>query len=638
MGAVGGNAFTRVRAALVRRVLRLVLGLVGYRHVDRARVTIARWWRPVLTQTIFIGITGSAGKTTTKELLVGVLSHKLPGIGCLGSLNELAELATTILRVRPRHRFCVAEMSEDHPGVLKELLALVRPSIGIVTVVGNDHWSRYKSRDAIADEISKLIEFLPATGTAVINADDPLLIPMAGICKAHVITYGTSPEAELRAEDISAAWPDRLQMTVVRGEERVTVYTQLCGSHWTPSVLGAMGGGLAIGMTLEECAAAIAKVTPYDGRMQPITTPDGVTFIRDDFKAPLWTVDACLEFLKTARARRKIIVIGTLSDCGPNTGQKYTNVARRAQDIADVTIFVGSWASHVLKTRKLGREDALCVFTNVRDAAQYIKGISHEGDLVLLKGTNKQDHLIRILMASTGGIACWRDDCKLNAYCNWCSARNKPSGLPILPDDVSFSRATQQVASSHPIAIEPDEQVIIGLGNPEPRFAGTPHNIGYEVLDDLAVSMALVWYATPEAWFARGTWQGRSVFLIKIRAAMNLGGAVLKSLSESMAFGPEQCILVHDDLDMPLGAVRTRMSGGAGGHRGVASILEAFQTDALRRIKVGTGKTGSKLNRVEYVLATFDAESRAVVDQAIAGAGARVRELLLGGQSRMALR
>ncbi|NWG75527.1 MAG: aminoacyl-tRNA hydrolase [Rubrivivax sp.] len=583
----------------------------------------------MLKNTIFIGITGSAGKTTTKDLLVGVLSHKWHGIGCLGSLNELAELATTILRVRPRHRFCVAEMSEDHPGVLREPLALVRPSIGIVTVVGNDHWSRYKSRDAIADEMSRLIEFLPATGTAVINADDPLLIPMAGNCKAHVITYGTSPGAELRGEDISAAWPGRLQMTVVRGEERIKVLTQLCGLHWTPSVLAAIGGGLAMGMTLEECAAAIASVAPYDGRMQPVTIPEGVTFIRDDFKAPLWTMDACLEFLKMARARRKIIVIGTLSDCGPRAAQKYTNVAKRAQDIADITIFVGAWASHVLKARKPGRQDALRVFASVRDAAQYIKVISLEGDLVLLKGTNTQDHLIRILMASTGGIDCWRDDCKLHVFCNLCPARNKPSGLPILPDDMSFSRTRPQIVPDQSIAIEPDEQVIIGLGNPEPRYAGTPHNIGYEVLDELAVSLTLPWHATPEAWIARGSWHGQNVCLIKMRASMNQSGAALKNLSVSMAFGPEQCILVHDDLDMPLGAVRTRMRGGAGGHRGVASILEAFQTDAFRRIKVGTGMTGIKLNRIEYVLKAFDAACRATVNQAIEVAAARARELLV---------
>ena len=96
----------------------------------------------------------------------------------------------------------------------------------------------------------------------------------------------------------------------------------MCGTHWIPSVLGAIGGGLAAGMTLDECAKGIASVAPFDGRMQPVDTPEGVTFIRDDYKAPLWTVDACFEFMKVARAQRKIIVIGELQDIASQKGAK----------------------------------------------------------------------------------------------------------------------------------------------------------------------------------------------------------------------------------------------------------------------------------------------------------------------------
>ena len=137
--------------------------------------------------------------------------------------------------------------------------------------------------------------------------------------------------------------------------------------------------------------------------------------------------------------------------------------------------------------------------------------------------------------------------------------------------------------------------MIVGLGNPEPRYAGTPHSIGYEVVDQIAKSLGLTWETTPEAWIARGSLQDRRVCLIKIRAAMNHTGTGLKQLAERMSFRPGQCILVHDDLDTRLGSVRTRLSGGAGAHRGVASVLEAFQTDAIRRIKVGVGQAGSKL-------------------------------------------
>ena len=136
------------------------------------------------------------------------------------------------------------------------------------------------------------------------------------------------------------------------------------------------------------------------------------------------------------------------------------------------------------------------------------------------------------------------------------------------------------------------------------------------------------WITNPEAWIARGSVNGKCISLVKIQTAMNLTGAGLKQLSESMAFSPEQCILVFDDLDLPLGAVKTRIKGSAGGHRGVASILEAFQTDAFRRVKVGVGHASAKLDRVKYVLSAFDEESRAAIDQAISTAGAHVLELL----------
>ena len=151
--------------------------------------------------------------------------------------------------------------------------------------------------------------------------------------------------------------------------------------------------------------------------------------------------------------------------------------------------------------------------------------------------------------------------------------------------------------------IDPDEQLIVGLGNPDPKRAGTPHNVGYEVVDRLAASLGLTWDTTPEAWIARGSSGGHAgSFGQNPDVSMNHIGGELKRLSETMSFSPAQCILVYDDLDTPIGSIRARVSGGAGGHGGAASILEAFQTDAFRRVKVGIGQPGAKLNRAEYVL------------------------------------
>jgi UDP-N-acetylmuramyl pentapeptide synthase len=163
---------------------------------------MAHLWRPILKKPVFIGVAGSVGKTTTKELLLSVLSHKGRGIGNRGTLNILHQVAKTILRVRPQHDFCVAELNEIAPGVMDAQLALLQPSMGIVTVIGDDHWSVFHSREGIANEVGKLVASLPATGTAVINADDELVFAMRANCSARVITYGASPDAELHAEEI----------------------------------------------------------------------------------------------------------------------------------------------------------------------------------------------------------------------------------------------------------------------------------------------------------------------------------------------------------------------------------------------------------------------------------------------------
>ena len=606
---------TEIPGKLKRAVAWRIHRVLGDKIVYGTLLECAKRLRQVLSRPTYIAVIGSAGKTTAKELLLGMLAHKGRGVGNPGSFNNIEEIAMAMLRVRPWHSFFVTELSEDRPGVMDRTLALLRPNIGIVTVVKDDHLAAFASRDALAAEMAKLVTSLPATGTALLNADDERVFAMAEHCAAKVITFGVLPKADLRAEDISSVWPDRLQLTLVRGSKRVRLATQLCGTHWIPSVLGAVGGGLATGMTLEECAAGIATVAPFEGRMQPVTTSDGVTFIRDDFKAPLWTLDACFDFMKSAKAKRKIIVICGLSDVGPTKAAKYANAARMSQNVADITVFVGPWASSVLKARKPGQEDALRYYAYVRDAAQYVNSIASEGDLILLKGTNKQDHMHRIILARSNEVNCWRDDCQRPIFCNVCPDRMNPSGAPLLHQHPITAAAAPDSGFG---ALGPEEHVIVGLGNSEIKYANTPHNIGYETLDHLATSLALEWdAATPMALVARGSWNGHRICLVKVQTAMNLTGEGLKQLSESLSFGPAQCILVYDDLDLPLGTVRTRMSGSAGGHRGVASILEAFQIDAFRRVKVGFAMPGQVVNRGELVLRRFDAEQRGAVDAAL---------------------
>ena len=603
--------------------------VVGDDRMDRFLIRLAVHWRPRVKKPVFIGITGSAGKTTTKELLLGVLSYRSRGIANPGTLNVLPEVAKTILRVRSDHAFCIAELTEDRPGVMDGQLSLLQPSIGIVTIVENDHEGAYGSADGIALEMQKLVAYLPASGTALLNADDPKVLAMASVCRAKVMTFGLSANANLRAEDVSSNWPDRLRMTIVHGSDRMAVTTQLCGTHWLPSVLGAIGAGLAIGMTLKECATAVASVAPFEGRMQPVTTPDGVSFMRDDLKAPVWTFDTCFAYLKAAQARQKFMVIGELSEVGSTKKAiAYRRIAAKSQTAADVTVFVGPWAFSVLSARDPMRPDALQAFATVRDASNFINSQVQSGDLVFLKGSIKNDHLLRLVLDRTQEIACWRDNCQRMMFCDACSHRMVASGAsPALVQEHDSAGIVADVQNGM-IKLGPSEQLIVGLGNHDLSFDGTPHNVGFEVVDRLAKLWGLEWLAMPQVWMARGEVKNYQVCLVKLRSEINYTGPLILKIFGDADFEARRCILVFDDLAVPLGEFRQRVTGGAGGHRGVASVLQAFQTNAVRRLKLGISNPASLLDRVAYVTTPFDVQSRTQLELALIQAESQILDLL----------
>jgi UDP-N-acetylmuramoyl-tripeptide--D-alanyl-D-alanine ligase len=604
----------------------------GDEAIDNRIVRAGLKYRQFLNKATFFGIAGSVGKTTAKELLVGILNVRGRTIGNPISLNKAPEIAKVILRTRPWHKFCVAELGETAPGSLDKQLAILQPLIGIITVVGDDHLAAFGSRQAIALEFAKLVQATPIHGTIALNLDDELVATLSKEAKCRVITYGTCANADLQATEIVSIWPDPLQFTATFKGESVSIRTQLYGKQLLSSALAAIVGGIAAGLSLADCAKGISSVFPTEGRMQPVHGPRGITFIRDDFKAPAWSVRPLLDQLRDARAHRKVFVLGTISDCR-DTPTFVLKTAREALAVADIAIFTGRFASAALKARKPGTESRLHAFTRTIDVANFLQSIQQQGDLILLKGTNKKDHLSRIPLSLSQTVNCWVDDCGRDMFCSECSHLRSHRGPPGL-----ITQASTEPASIGPISagfptVSPTDPVIIGLGNPGPEFIGTPHNVGYDLLDHLGSSIACEWQEYPEAWIAKGVINDCNLVLIKIKTPMNLTGSVLKRLSAAMRFDAAQCILVFDDIDLPLGKVRTRLNGSAGGHRGVASILEAFQSDAFRRVKMGVGKPGGKLDRVAYVLTPFADEDRATIEQAVMTAEASLRELMPSSNS-----
>jgi aminoacyl-tRNA hydrolase len=586
-------------------------------------IRLAALHRSRLRDVTFIGVTGSAGKTTTKDFAAAVLVTTFPGRKNPHSLNDPYDIARAVRGVRSGDRFAVMELGATSPGDLDGLVALVRPRIGVVTNIGTDHYSAYGSVDAIAAEKGKLIRALPPDGVAILNADDPRVLAMREGFTGRVLTFGLHPEATVRAEAISASWPDRLAFTLVHGDTRVRVQTQFCGTHWISSALAAVAVGLALDVPVDAAARALGGVTPFKGRMSPVALPDGVTFIRDDWKASAHTIPPALDFLKQARAARKIAIIGTIGDV-TGDDRVYVKLAMRALEVADHTLFVGPRAFAALRAKKDPRDDRLRAFGTVKAATQYLHGFLRPGDLVLLKGSNTADHLYRIILARTRGVACWRARCMKNGFCDTCSLLDVPSEVedPGTADVDSIEVTTGETGAPAP------SHVIVGLGNPEERYEGTPHNVGRAVVDRLAATLGTTWAREADADVSRAEWKGEAVCLVKPTSVMNRTGPLLVRLVQRLGVDHARCILVYDDLDLPLGTVRPRMRGSDGGHRGVRSIIEAFQTDEIRRVKVGVKRVGQVRAAGEAVLTPFTGEETTVMGKACEQAIARLGELV----------
>jgi UDP-N-acetylmuramoyl-tripeptide--D-alanyl-D-alanine ligase len=403
---MSGGAIERVRTAAYDGYLR-----ASYRRAARHRRG--------LEHVIFVGVTGSAGKTTTKDLVAAVLASRYRGSKSPGTHNSAHWVSRTVLDVRRGDEFCVQELGASGPGTLDEPIALVRPRVAVITNIGGDHRKAFRTLQATATEKAKVVAAVPAEGLVVLNADDPRVMAMASTCRGRVITYGLTPDAAVHAESVTSSWPDRLSFVAIHGEQRVVVHTRFCGVHWVHACLAAISTGVGLGIPLAEAAGALAAVEPWSARLDPVKA-GGVTFMRDECKASLWSIGPSLEFLRDARAPRKVAVIGTISDYGGRASAVYASVARRALDVADEVVFVGPQAHRCGAARAHPKGAALHAFLTAREAHKYLSGTLVAGDLVLLKGSQRADHLLRLVLARKGWIACWRTACRRIKFCDEC--------------------------------------------------------------------------------------------------------------------------------------------------------------------------------------------------------------------------
>jgi len=297
-------------------------------------VALARGVLQAHPEITVIGITGSSGKTSTKDLLASVLSAAGPTVAPVGSLNSEVGVPLTVCRIVGDTRYLVVEMGARGVGHIEYLADIAEPTIGIVLNVGTAHVGEFGSREAIGRAKAELVAALPDGGLAVLNADDPVVRAMVGQTAARALLVGASHEAGLRATDIDLDGAGRPSFTVsgdgVEAETRVSL--PLHGEHHVGNALAVIAVALECGMTMGDIAEALADARPASRwRMEVTERADGVTIINDAYNANPDSMRAALKALVAmGRGRRTWAVLGSMLELGDESTTEHDAIGRLA--------------------------------------------------------------------------------------------------------------------------------------------------------------------------------------------------------------------------------------------------------------------------------------------------------------------
>jgi UDP-N-acetylmuramoyl-tripeptide--D-alanyl-D-alanine ligase len=348
--------------------------------------TSAKAWRARFPVQV-IGVTGSVGKTSTKELTHAVLSSRYRTFKSAGNRNSVLGLPLTMFDLRPVHEYAVLEMGMYTTGEIARLCQLAQPKIGVVTLIGPVHLERAGSMDAIVAAKRELVEALPDNGMAVLNKDDERVMGMVPYTKAHIFTYGLDRRADLWADNIHSMGLDGIRFTLHFGREALSLQVPLLGRHSVHTALRAAAVGLITKLSWEEIAAGLRQ-TAAQLRLVTAPGPKNSIIIDDTYNASPESVLAALNLLSDLPGRR-IAVLGDMLELGHMEEASHRLVGRRVADVADILVTVGRrgrWIGE--EARAVGMPAGHVAMVEEASAAvPILEEVIRENDVILVKGS-----------------------------------------------------------------------------------------------------------------------------------------------------------------------------------------------------------------------------------------------------------
>jgi UDP-N-acetylmuramoyl-tripeptide--D-alanyl-D-alanine ligase len=338
------------------------------------------WGKPL------IAVTGSAGKTTTKEAIAHVLSARFRVLKSEGNFNNHFGLPLMLLKLEPEYDVAVIEMGMSHAGEIRALARIAQPEIGVVTNVAPVHLEFFDSLAGIARAKYELIESLPAGGTAVLNSDDEYVSQFGRDFNGKVVMYGTRITADVRAENIRTKGAEGADFDVVIGSIREHATLPLVGEHNVLNALAAVAVGLERGLTPAEAVGALVTLAPAEKRGQVLQVGNS-TVINDCYNSNPKALEAMVDALAGMAAKRRIVVAGEMLELGPAGEEMHRQAGRHiAEKKIDVLVGVRGLAQTMVEGARSGGTRAEFVPAS-EQAGDWLAREARDGDVILLKAS-----------------------------------------------------------------------------------------------------------------------------------------------------------------------------------------------------------------------------------------------------------
>lgn len=349
---------------------------------------VAAFWRRKLSLRV-VGVTGSVGKSTSKEAIAQVLSQRYVTLKSAGNLNNEIGLPMSVLKLTPEHQCAVLEMGFYVPGEIKQLCDIALPQVGVLTNIGTVHAERAGSKEAIALGKGELVEALPAApeGTAILNYDDPLIRPMNLRTSARVFYYGMDPAADCWADEVDSYGLEGVRFRLHYKNETIHVRVPMIGRHSVETSLRAASVGLVEGLAWDEIIHGLQE-NHSQLRLNAVRAENGALIIDDTYNASPESTLSALTLLGELQGR-KIAVLGDMLELGQYEDEGHNLVGIRAAQVANVLVTLGLRAHTIAEAaRKAGMHSAnIMEFEDIGGIIDWLKKNLTSTDAVLIKGS-----------------------------------------------------------------------------------------------------------------------------------------------------------------------------------------------------------------------------------------------------------